>query len=167
MRIGNLKQNNEGIYIGRVASLTFSAVLALREVHSNNEKAPAFDLMALSSDRTTWVKVGAVWEYHSNETGEVFFSGRIDDPSLSAPIDISLFSGEGESYDVAWRRPQRKRSAPPAAQLGEDGLPPIPAAGAGDDSNQQNETDNAGDGLGESTATTKGKGAAKKQKENA
>ena len=54
--------------------------------------------MALSADRRSWVKVGALWEYSSNDTGEVFLSGRIDDPSLDKLIDVAMFRQEDGSY---------------------------------------------------------------------
>ena len=75
MNIGTLKANAEGVHIGRITTLTFSATVALRAFESTNERAPKFDLMALSADRRSWVKIGALWEYSSNETGECFLSG--------------------------------------------------------------------------------------------
>ena len=145
MNIGNLKSNDDGIHVGRIVTLAFAATVALREVTSNNEKAPAYDVMALSADRRSWVKVGALWQYSSNETGELFLSGRIDDPSLDKPLDIALFSQDDGSYNVAWRRPQRKRSLP-VADTDDGALPPI----SGFDSDRQNDRP-ADDGLGEST----------------
>ena len=145
MNIGNLKINEEGIFVGRITTLAFTATVALREFTSNNDKAPAYDVMALSADRRSWVKVGALWEYASNETGEMFLSGRIDDPSLDKPLDISLFNQDDGSYNVAWRRPKAKRSLPTATN-DESSLPSLP--GFGEDSEEQRP---AGDGLGEST----------------
>lgn len=98
MNIGTLKANSDGVHIGRIVTMAFAATIALREFVSTNERAPAFDVMALSADRRSWVKVGALWEYTSNETGEVFLSGRIDDPSLDKPIDVALFRQNDDSY---------------------------------------------------------------------
>ncbi len=88
-------------------TLGFNAVVALREVISNNERAPAFDVTGLSADRRTWVKIGALWEYSASGSGEVFFSGRVDDPSLEKALDVALFRQEDGSYNVSWRRPRR------------------------------------------------------------
>ena len=162
MNIGNLKSNDEGIHIGRIVTLTFAATVALREVVSNNDRAPAFDVMALSADRRSWVKVGALWQYSSSESGEVFLSGRIDDPSLEKPIDVAFFQQDDGSYNVAWRRPQRKRTLP-TASAGDDSLPPMPPVGS-DDTPPVGGNDPVGDGLGESTAPAPKKGA--KAKEN-
>ena len=127
MNIGSIKPNDQGILIGRVQTMAFVATIALQEVNSTNERAPAFDVLALAADRRSWVKVGAVWEYTSNETGECFLSGRIDDPSLDKPIDVAMFQQNDGSYNVAWRRPQRKRPLPTMA--GSDDLPPLSAVG--------------------------------------
>ena len=154
MNIGNLKANDDGIHIGRIVTMTFTATIALREFHSNNERAPTFDIMALSADRRSWVKVGALWEFHSNETGETFLSGRIDDPSLDKALDIALFRQEDGSYNIAWRRPQRK-AAMPVSNGSDDSLPPLPPMGdgAGDPGAGAPSGGSAGgDGLGESTA---------------
>jgi len=146
MNIGTLKRDTNGIFAGRIATITIAATIALREVRSNNDKAPTYDVMALAADRRSWVKIGAVWEYTSNETGEAFLSGRIDDPSLDKPLDIAMFAQEDGSFNVAWRRPQRKR----AALTTTDGeLPPLEPAG--DDAPAQPGAD-SGDGLGASTA---------------
>jgi len=160
MNIGTLKSNEDGIHIGRITTLAFSAVIALREVSSDNERAPAYDVMALSADRRSWCKVGALWEYSSNDTGETFLSGRIDDPSLEKPLDVALFRQNDGSFNVAWRRPQRKRTAP-VASAADDGLPPMPPVGT--DSTSPESAPAGGDGLGESTAPAPKKGAKAKE----
>lgn len=92
------------------------------------------------------MKVGALWQYASNETGEVFLSGRIDDPSLDKPLDVALFNQDDGSYNVAWRRPKAKRSLP-AATNDENSLPSLPGFGEESEEDQRP----GGDGLGEST----------------
>jgi len=154
MNIGTLKRNTDGLFTGRIATITFTATIALSEVRSHNDKAPAYDVMALAADRRSWVKVGAVWEYTSNETGEAFLSGRIDDPSLDKPLDVAIFGQQDGSFNVAWRRPQRKRAALTA---NEGELPPLEPAT--DDSPSHPGAD-SGDGLGESTAPAPRKGKA-------
>ena len=51
MNIGTLKANSDGVHIGRIVTMAFAATIALREFVSTNERAPAFDVMALSADR--------------------------------------------------------------------------------------------------------------------
>ncbi|WP_156445372.1 DUF736 family protein, partial [Blastomonas sp. CCH5-A3] len=87
------------------------------------------DLMALSADRRSWVKIGALWEYSSNETGECFLSGQIDDPSLSAPIPVAMFQQNDGSFNVAWRRSKPKASLDGFGSESEGALPPLTATG--------------------------------------
>lgn len=163
MNIGNLKPNEQGIAVGRIVTLGFNAVVALREVVSNNERAPAFDMMGLSADRRTWVKIGALWEYTANGSGESFYSGRLDDPTLDRPLDVACFRQEDGSYNVSWRRPQRKREMP-AMTGGDSALPPMPPAGA-DDEHGSDQSPATGDGLGESTAPAPASKAAGRAKQ--
>ena len=51
MNIGSIKPNDQGILIGRVQTMAFVATIALQEVNSTNERAPAFDVLALAADR--------------------------------------------------------------------------------------------------------------------
>ena len=159
MNIGNLKAREEdGTPIGKIATLNFAAVIALRAVQSNNDRAPAFDVMALSSDRRTWLKMGALWEFNSTATGESFYSGRIDDPSMARPLDIAAFRQDDGSYNVAWRRPKQRVDTPkPGPASGEDDLPALPPAGTDESTPATGEGTPADaaagcDGLGESTA---------------
>ncbi|MCF8710524.1 Uncharacterized conserved protein, DUF736 family, partial [Sphingobium faniae] len=108
MNIGSIKQNDAGIFVGKIATLTIAMTIALREVHSANPKAPKFEVLALSASRA-WVQVGALFELFSNGTGEAFLNGKIEDPSLTAPLYISAFAQEDGSYNVVWSRPTRRR----------------------------------------------------------
>ena len=60
-----------------------------------------------------------------------------------------MFRQDDGSYNVAWRRPQRKRTLPGMASEGEDTLPPLNATGG---EPEQAGSTTGGDGLGESTA---------------
>ena len=143
MNIGSIKQNEAGIFIGRVSTLAVAMTIALREVRSVNPKAPKYEIHALNTASRSWVQVGALFELASNATGETFLNGRIDDPSLAQPLYISAFRQEDGSYNVVWSRPTRKRDVASAlAPRGDDELPPLPGDGEGA----------SGDGLGASTA---------------
>ncbi len=147
MNIGSIKQNDAGIFMGRISTLAVAMTIALKPVRSHNPKAPAYEIHALTPSRT-WVQVGALFELTSNNTGEAFLNGRIDDPSLSTPLQISAFRQDDGSYNIVWQRQQKRRDVSAAlAPKGDDGLPPFGAdadpAGAGS---------NDGDGLGTTTA---------------
>ncbi|MBA3895828.1 MAG: DUF736 domain-containing protein [Sphingomonadaceae bacterium] len=150
MNIGTLKKNEAGIYMGRITTLSIAVFVALSPVNSTNEKAPTFDVMALAADKRSWVKIGALWSFTSNSTGEEFLSGRIDDPSMDKPIEVQLFRQDDGSYNVAWRRPVRRASLPSIGGGEADELPALPS---GDNSpSGPGATAPTGDGLGESTA---------------
>ncbi|MBI0477044.1 DUF736 domain-containing protein [Sphingomonas sp. MA1305] len=161
MNIGSIKQNEAGIYIGRVSTLAVAMTIALREVRSVNPKAPKYEIHALNTASRSWVQVGALFELASNATGETFLNGKIDDPSLAQPLYVSAFRQEDGSYNVVWSRPSRKRdvAAAMATTRGDDALPPLPGEAEEEDATDQTAGRQrrgrraAGDdGLGESTA---------------
>ncbi|RZL20588.1 MAG: DUF736 family protein [Sphingomonas sp.] len=91
MNIGQFK-NASGQLVGSIATATIDLPrLGLRPVESNNERA------------------GALWQLTSNSTGEVFYQGKLDDPSLSEPLQITLFGNNEEGFRVVWNRAQPRR----------------------------------------------------------
>src|SRR3546814_9217764 len=127
--IGSINQNEGGIVGGKIGTITIARTIALREVHSANPKAAEFGVLALSASRA-WVQVGALFELFSNGTGEAFLNGKIEDPSLTAPLYISAFAQEDGSYNVVWSRPTRRRDlASEMAPKANDSLPPLPGEG--------------------------------------
>src|SRR3546814_13072650 len=78
-------------------------------VISQNDAAPKYEVMALTPERT-WAKVGAMFEQIKKSTGEVFYQGRIDDPSMVNPMDIALWHDREGGFAVLWsrRRPRRE-----------------------------------------------------------
>ena len=108
MNIGSFKSVN-GQLLGSVATATIDlARLGLRPVESNNERAPAFEIMVLNVAKR-WVQIGALWEMTSNSSGESFYQGKLDDPSLPEPLQIMLFGDVEEGYRVVWNRPTARR----------------------------------------------------------
>ncbi len=148
MNIGSIKQNDAGIFVGKIATLAIAMTIALREVHSVNPKAPKYEVLALSASRS-WVQVGALFELFSNGTGEAFLNGKIEDPSLAAPLYVSAFRQEDGSYNVVWSRPTRRRDlAAEMAPKADEGLPPLPGA----DETAGPATQGTEAGLGQSSA---------------
>jgi uncharacterized protein (DUF736 family) len=108
MNIGQFKITN-GQLLGSIATATIDLPrLGLRPTQSNNERAPAFEIVTLNVARR-WVQIGALWELNSNATGEVFYQGKLDDPSLSEPLQITMFGNNEEGFRVVWNRPQPRR----------------------------------------------------------
>ena len=108
MNIGQFK-NASGQLVGSIATATIDLPrLGLRPVESNNERAPVFEIVTLNVARR-WVQIGALWQLTSNSTGEVFYQGKLDDPSISEPLQIMLFGNMEEGFRVVWNRPQPRR----------------------------------------------------------
>ena len=108
MNIGSFKSNN-GQLLGAIATASIDLPrLGLKPVDSDNDRAPAFEIMTLNVARR-WVQIGALWEQTSNSTGESFYQGRLDDPSLSEPLQVMLFGDDEEGYRVVWQRQQPRR----------------------------------------------------------
>jgi uncharacterized protein (DUF736 family) len=135
MNIGEFKKSN-GRLMGSIATRTIDLPrLGLRPVESNNDRAPVFEIVALNVGNR-WVQIGALWEaVAKHTTGEMFFQGTIDDPSLAEPLPIALFGNEEDGYRVAWRRPQRRDDFGTSVRNG-----------------RQDEAPNGQGGFGESTA---------------
>ena len=145
MNIGSIKQNKSGVYMGRISTLAVVMAIALKPVRSDNPKAPRFEVHAKAPDGS-YVQVGALFELHSNNTGEAFLNGRIDDPSLSAPLQVSAFMQDDGSYNVVWSRPTRRRDVSAQMANKDDDASPFDTDGTSDTPGETT------DGLGESTA---------------
>lgn len=128
MNIGEFKLN-KGRVVGWIATRAIDLPkLALRPVESENELAPAFEIIAPNVGGRV-VQVGALWEAVAKRTGEVFYQGNVDDPSMPEALPIALFGSIEEGFRVAWRRQERDdfgpavrttRDNPPSGNRGDD-----------------------------------------------
>jgi uncharacterized protein (DUF736 family) len=156
MNIGEIKKNANGQLIGSVETLTMTRTIGLRPVTSNNPRAPKYEIVALN-DQRRWVAVGALFELASNSTGEIFYQGKIDDPSMAQPLYIAVFPREDDTMAVAWQRPRRRDNRLGSSEYGENDMFGAEDAGGADRANEQAGTGHSDDGLGDSTATPPGK----------
>src|SRR3546814_18734143 len=108
MNIGSIKQNDAGIFVGKIATLTIAMTIALREVHSANPKAPKFEVLALSASGA-WVQVGALFELFSNGTGEAILNRQIAHPRLTPPPTRPAFAQDDGRPNVVRYRPTAPR----------------------------------------------------------
>lgn len=145
--IGHINKTHEGGLVGKIDTLAFSNVIGLRRIVSDNPKSPKFEVMALTAAKS-WVKIGALFEQSIKSSGESFFQGRIDDPSMSRPMDIALFANDEGGYNISWTRRRARQELPggneqdvppmnddapagPSAGLGESTAPDAPQGGKG------------------------------------
>ena len=108
--IGKLTKNEQGTFIGKITTLALSVVIALRPVHSDNERAPTFEVMGRSG-AGGWVQIGALYEQAMSSTGEMFLQGSISDPSFDT-LYFACFMQDNGSYNIAWRATTKRRNVP-------------------------------------------------------
>ena len=152
MNIGEIRKNANGQLIGVIETLTITRTIGLRPVNSSNPRAPRYEIVALN-DQRRWVIVGALFELSSNATGESFYQGKIDDPSMAQPLYIAAFPREDETMAIAWQRPRRRNSQLGSAEYGESNMFPADDAVGSDHGGEQAGDGRNDDGLGASTAT--------------
>ena len=156
MNIGEIRKNANGQLIGSVETLTITRTIGLRPVTSSNPRAPKYEIVALN-DQRRWVIVGALFELSSNSTGESFYQGKIDDPSMAQPLYIAAFPREDDTMAVAWQRPRRRSSQLGSAEYGESDMFGADDVNGNDRAGEQASEARHDDGLGDSTATPPGK----------
>lgn len=101
--IGTFTPSKEGGWIGTIHTLTMNTKIRLvPNDNRDNENAPAFRVFAGKS------RVGDAWAARS--TGEKprdYLRVKLDDPSLSEPLNAALFwSEDGNEAQLVWNRRQ-------------------------------------------------------------
>ncbi|MDR6293818.1 uncharacterized protein (DUF736 family) [Inquilinus ginsengisoli] len=101
-RIGSFSRTEDGIFEGKVATLTVQIDVKFipnPDVEDADSKLP--DLLAFSNG----AEIGAGWA--KQEGGKpVFYTIRLDDPSWAAPLNAALFQNKFRStrFDLVWSR---------------------------------------------------------------
>ncbi|KTF67862.1 MULTISPECIES: DUF736 domain-containing protein [unclassified Sphingomonas] len=151
MNIGEFKRVASGDLLGSIASVTIDLPrLGLKPIRSDNDRAPAFEIMALNVAKR-WVQVGSLWAQVSNTSGETFYQGRLEDPSFTAPLPIMLFGDDVDGFRVVWNRPdrgtrdmdgnrrsRRGRQDDAAEEANEEAFPPLGGAQSDDEAPKAN-----------------------------
>lgn len=111
MSNGQLKEDGQGGLIGTIETLETSINVHLRPHQGRTPEAPVFEVFAKAKNGNH-VRVGAAWEKTTKESGEVFYTMTLDDPSFSVPLNVTAFKGSAYgTYDVVWRRPRQQQAA--------------------------------------------------------
>lgn len=86
----------DGGFLGTIRTLTFAVEAEFRPSRKEHEKAPDFRILA------PFGEIGAAWHRTSAAERE-YFSVKLDDPALPAPIYGSLVLSEnGETFILIW-----------------------------------------------------------------
>jgi len=105
-------RNVNGQLLGFIASGEIDLQRArLTRISSNNPRAPKFEVEAINRNGR-WVPYGALFEATAiHTTGEIFYSGELDDQSWRFPMQIALFGTVEEGFRASWRRDDMGRPA--------------------------------------------------------
>jgi uncharacterized protein (DUF736 family) len=100
--IGSFTSTDNG-FTGSIRTLSLNVKARFQRVDSPSDKGPHYRIYASGN-----VELGAGWEKTSKETGQVYVSVKLDDPSFPAPIYATLSEVEGETgFQLIWSRPSR------------------------------------------------------------
>lgn len=150
-------RNVNGQLLGFIASGEIDLQRArLKPIASNNPRAPKFEVEAINRNGR-WVPYGALFEATAiHTTGEIFYSGELDDQSWRFPMQIALFGTAEEGFRASWRRDDMGRPAGGRAGRARNG-----DEDEGEDRGfgRDGERGQAGGGFGGSTAPMEGTGA--------
>ena len=148
-------RNVNGALVGFIACGEIDLPRArLKPISSNNPRAPKFEVEAINRNGR-WVPYGALFEATAiNTTGEIFYSGELDDQSWRFPMQVALFGTAEEGFRASWRRDDMARPAGGRAQRSRSGDDDE----GGERSFGGGERGPAGGGFGGSTAPLGGEG---------
>lgn len=127
MNIGQITRrangNNGSVLVGRIDTLAINMTIALRLLNNPKPTAPKYEIMA-KTRANSWVRVGALFEQEARTTGEIFYQGQIEDPSMERPLSIALFRANtddgSEVYNIAWTRRRARQNLSDAPQQSGD-----------------------------------------------
>ncbi len=97
-QIGSFTRNDDdGSFAGTIKTLTLNIKVRFVPVEKDNEKSP--DLRRSANT----IEIGAGWRKTAKDTGRVYHSVKLDDPSFPGPIYASLVEMDG-GYALIWSR---------------------------------------------------------------
>lgn len=103
MKIGHFTKTEDGIFEGRLQTLTLTADLRFIPVsEKTNDTQPDFRII----DANTEIEIGGGW-FDKTQDEKPYISANIDDPSLPAAIYPALMQ-DGGDYSLYWSRPKKK-----------------------------------------------------------
>ncbi len=111
MKIGTFTKTEDGVFEGRVETLTFTADLKFEPATEKpKDRSPDFRIISANTE----AEVGAAWHEKSQRTGQPYLSVKIDDPAFAYPMWAALTRSENGEYSLNWSRP-RPKSDPESA----------------------------------------------------
>ena len=100
-QIGTFNRAEDGSFSGSIRTLRLNARVRFAPADKPSDKAP--DLRGYAGN----VVIGAAWKRTAKDTGQVYYSVKLDDPSFPAAVYATLVEMEGGNYSLIWNRPER------------------------------------------------------------
>jgi uncharacterized protein (DUF736 family) len=99
--IGTFTRTADGKFSGSLKTLTLSTKLQFAaETNKSKDSAPDYRIFL-----GTNIEVGAAWKKTAKESGRVYWSVKLDDPTFTAPLYASLVETEdGNTFNLLWSR---------------------------------------------------------------
>jgi uncharacterized protein (DUF736 family) len=97
-QIGSFTRDENGIYTGEIRTLTLRVKASIKPVKRENDKAPDHRVSVGG------VEFGAGWTKAARDSGVIYLSLKLDDPSFPAPIYATLIEGEDGGHRLIWSR---------------------------------------------------------------
>jgi uncharacterized protein (DUF736 family) len=100
-QIGNFTRTGD-TFDGTVKTLEFRQTVRIIPADGSIDSPDAPDFIVFAAD----VQVGAAWKRQSGNNGMVFYSVTLDDPSLTSPINATLFPTDADPnrFQLVWKR---------------------------------------------------------------
>ncbi len=89
--IGKLKVQDDGTYLGELHTLKHQFPLQMIPCESSSDRHPVYRVYSRKTE------IGAAWENVAQETGLVYYTLRLNDPSFDRPIYTQLFQDKDDT----------------------------------------------------------------------
>ena len=98
--IGIFEVQPNGTYRGKIHTLTVRCPAQMIPTNSQVENAPQYRIFSGPTE------IGAAWEKVKEETGMVYYTVELDDPSFPVKIYAALFQDklDGGVFRLVWER---------------------------------------------------------------
>lgn len=103
-KIGTLTKQADGSYKGGIATLRLNAKITMRPIETPTERGPVHRVFS------GFGECGAAFEAQAEQTGQVYLSLKLDDPTFAAPIYVAAFPNKEkpDDLDLIWSRSQTR-----------------------------------------------------------
>jgi uncharacterized protein (DUF736 family) len=98
--IGTFTRTEDFKFTGSLKTLTLSSKLQfVPETNKTKDSAPDYRIFLAG------IEVGAAWQRTARDSGRDYWSVRLDDPALPAPLFANLVEAEdGKTLNLLWSR---------------------------------------------------------------